>query len=54
VLWWAAGVDAFWLSSGLWAKVSRLGLVIAAGGTAYFGALWLVGFRIADFNRREV
>jgi hypothetical protein len=33
--------------------VGRLGIVIAAGGIAYFGALWLVGFRIADFNRRE-
>ena len=53
VLWWIAGDDAFWLSAGLWAKVTRLGAVIAGGGVAYFGALWLVGFRIADFNRRE-
>jgi putative peptidoglycan lipid II flippase len=53
VLWWMAGEDAFWLSAGLWAKVSRLGMIIAAGSVAYFGSLWLVGFRLADFNRRE-
>jgi hypothetical protein len=27
--------------------------VCAAGAVAYFAALWLLGFRIADFNRRE-
>ncbi|HEY7945438.1 MAG TPA: murein biosynthesis integral membrane protein MurJ [Casimicrobiaceae bacterium] len=53
VLWWVAGADSFWLSAGLWSKVGRLGLVIAAGTAAYFGTLWLVGFRLADFNRRE-
>jgi putative peptidoglycan lipid II flippase len=53
VLWWTAGEDAFWLSAGLWAKVARLGMIIAAGAVAYFGSLWLVGFRLADFNRRE-
>jgi putative peptidoglycan lipid II flippase len=53
VLWWTAGDDAFWLAAGLWAKVGRLGMIIAAGAVAYFGSLWLVGFRVADFNRRE-
>jgi len=53
VLWWTAGDDAFWLAAGLWAKVGRLGMIIAAGAVAYFGSLWLVGFRLADFNRRE-
>jgi hypothetical protein len=27
--------------------------VIGAGALVYFGALWLLGFRFADFNRRE-
>ena len=27
--------------------------IIAAGAAAYFGALLLLGFRLADFNRRE-
>jgi putative peptidoglycan lipid II flippase len=53
VLWWTAGADEFWTTAGLWAKVGRLGLVIGAGALVYFGALWLLGFRFADFNRRE-
>jgi putative peptidoglycan lipid II flippase len=53
VLWWAAGADAFWVAAGLWAKVGRLSAVIAAGALAYFAALWVCGFRFADFNRRE-
>jgi putative peptidoglycan lipid II flippase len=53
VLWWAAGVDGFWVTASLWVKVGRLSLVILAGVLAYFAALWLVGFRFADFNRRE-
>jgi len=53
VLWWTAGDDRFWISSGLWPKLSRLSAVIAAGVVSYFAALWAVGFRLADFNRRE-
>jgi len=54
VLWWSAGPDEFWTGAGLWSKVGRLTLVIAGGALAYFGTLWLLGFRVADFNRREV
>ena len=53
VLWWIAGPDAFWLSAGPWAKIGRLLMVVVGGALAYFAALWLVGFRLADFNRRE-
>jgi putative peptidoglycan lipid II flippase len=53
VLWWSAGPDLFWTRAGLSAKVSRLAWVVGAGGIAYFAALWLLGFRLADFNRRE-
>ena len=53
VIWFAAGPDDFWVSAGLWARIWRLTLVMIAGGVAYFGALWLLGFRFADFNRRE-
>jgi putative peptidoglycan lipid II flippase len=52
-LWLAAGPDDFWVNARLWAKVWRLLLVMTAGVTAYFAALWLLGFRLADFNRRE-
>ena len=53
VLWWGAGPDAFWTAAGLWAKVGRLALLIAGGALTYFGTLRLLGFRVADFNRRE-
>ena len=50
---WIAGPTALWLEAGLWAKIGRLAWVCAAGAAVYFGALWLLGFRLADFNRRE-
>ncbi|HVN34182.1 MAG TPA: murein biosynthesis integral membrane protein MurJ [Casimicrobiaceae bacterium] len=53
VLWWLGGPTSFWLSASLWQKAGRLAGVCAAGAGAYFGALWLLGFRIADFDRRE-
>src|SRR5947207_5815110 len=53
VLWWSAGPDEFWIRAGLAAKASRIAWVVGAGGIAYFAALWLLGFRLADFNRRE-
>jgi putative peptidoglycan lipid II flippase len=53
VLWWGAGPDAYWTAAGLWAKVGRLALLIAGGALTYFGTLRLLGFRVADFNRRE-
>jgi putative peptidoglycan lipid II flippase len=54
VLVWLGGPSSFWLSASLWPKVGRLAGVCAAGAAAYFGALWLLGFRVGDFNRREV
>jgi hypothetical protein len=33
--------------------VARLAGIVVAGALAYFGALFLLGFRLADFNRRE-
>jgi putative peptidoglycan lipid II flippase len=54
VLLWLGGPAAFWLSASLWPKVGRLVGVCGAGAVAYFGALWLLGFRPADFNRGDV
>jgi putative peptidoglycan lipid II flippase len=48
-----AGPTAFWLHAGLWTKVARLAWVVAAGAAAYFAALWLLGFRFADFSRSD-
>jgi putative peptidoglycan lipid II flippase len=53
VLWFASGPDELWVRAGFAAKVSRLALVIVAGAVAYFGSLWLLGFRLDDFNRKE-
>jgi putative peptidoglycan lipid II flippase len=50
---WLAGEPAFWLNAGLVAKVGRLTGVVAAGAVAYFATLYLLGFRFADFDRRE-
>ena len=49
-----AGPASTWLAAGLAERIVRLALVMAAGGAAYFGALWLLGFRLRDFNRRDV
>ena len=49
----AMGPGAAWLAGGVTYKVGRLGLVVAAGALVYFGALYALGFRVADFNRRE-
>jgi len=48
-----SGPVQFWLAAGLWAKVGRLAAIIAGGAVVYFAALYLLGFRLADFNRRE-
>jgi putative peptidoglycan lipid II flippase len=48
-----AGPPSFWLEASLWMKVGRLAGVVSAGALAYFGALYLLGFRVRDFNRGE-
>lgn len=52
-LWFAAGPPAFWLHAGFVAKATRLAVVCGGGAAAYFAALWLLGFRLRDFERRE-
>ena len=47
------GADAVWLHAGFAQKAARLSLLIVAGVLAYFGTLYLLGFRLADFSRRE-
>ncbi len=48
-----AGPAEAWLHATLWTRIGRLAMVIAGGAAAYFGALFLLGFRLRDFNRRE-
>jgi putative peptidoglycan lipid II flippase len=53
VIAWLMGADPVWLRAGVAQKVSRLALVTGSGALAYFGTLFALGFRLADFNRRE-
>ena len=52
VLWFGKGADAHWIGAPPLERVLRLGALVAAGGGAYFGALWLSGFRLRDFTRK--
>ena len=51
-LWYAAGDSEAWLTMSPFSKALRLTGIVALGGAAYFGALWLLGFRPRDFVRR--
>lgn len=50
---WLAGSDASWLGARALSKIAHLALVIGGGALAYFATLFVLGFRPADFNRRE-
>jgi len=52
VLWIAAGNDASWLAMGAFERAGSLAWIVALGAATYFAALWLLGFRLADFSRR--
>ena len=49
----AMGADSVWLRAGVVEKVGRLAAVIGIGAVVYFATLFALGFRLADFNRRE-
>jgi putative peptidoglycan lipid II flippase len=48
----AAGDAILWLAIAPLARVLRLTGVVALGAAAYFGTLWLLGFRLRNFVRR--
>ena len=52
-LWYSMGTESSWFEIAAAARVLKLTLVIAAGTAAYFGSLWVMGFRLADFSRHE-
>jgi putative peptidoglycan lipid II flippase len=52
LLWWLSGPDAGWLNTPSRERVARLALLVGAGAGVYFGALWLLGLRLAQFHRR--
>jgi len=53
VLWLGSGADASWLVMGAAARAANLTWVVLLGTASYFMALWLLGFRLADFSRRS-
>src|SRR6185312_12089981 len=53
VIAWLVGAEPVWLRANGVYKVGRLGLVIGCAALAYFATLFALGFRFADFNRRE-
>jgi len=52
VLWFGMGREADWLSASAGTRVLHLFGLVGAGAAAYFGSLWLLGFRLADFKRK--
>lgn len=51
-LWFSMGREADWMHWSMVVRLTRLSVVVVLGAAAYFSALWLVGFRLADFKRR--
>jgi putative peptidoglycan lipid II flippase len=46
------GPSAWWFAAGAARRVAAVGGLVLLGSAAYFGALWLLGFRPRDFSRR--
>jgi putative peptidoglycan lipid II flippase len=52
-LWLAMGPSAWWLSATGSARAAGVAGLVVLGAAAYFGSLWLLGFRLRDFSRRS-
>lgn len=51
-LWLVSGPDASWLQGSILARAMRLAVLVGGGVIVYFAALWAMGFRVADFQKR--
>jgi len=51
-LWLGMGAEAQWLAYGFGTRAAHLAALVIVGATVYFAALWLMGFRLAQFTRR--
>jgi len=51
-LWLAAEPAGWWLAAPAATRVAAIAGLVALGAAAYFGCLWLLGFRLRDFARR--
>lgn len=52
VLWFGMGGTANWIGTPALDRILRLATLVASGGAAYFGMLWLLGFRPRDFSKK--
>ena len=52
-LWLGMGSEQGWLSDSGWRRVWRMTGLVAMGMSVYIAVLWLLGFRLKDFSRRE-
>ncbi|MBK8399910.1 murein biosynthesis integral membrane protein MurJ [Propionivibrio sp.] len=52
-LWFSSGETADWLRWSLSDRLFRLTILVTFGAAVYFATLWLTGFRLRDFTRRE-
>jgi putative peptidoglycan lipid II flippase len=52
VLWLGMGGEVNWIGAPPLERVLRLAALVAGGGAAYFGTLWLLGFRLRDFTKK--
>ena len=51
-LWFSVGEACDWMRWNLMDRLLRLSLLVSFGAVAYFGTLWVAGFRLRDFKRR--
>lgn len=52
-LWLASGSEESWLLTRTLERAARLTGVVIAGAISYFATLWLLGFRLSNFKRRD-
>lgn len=51
-LWLGMGQQADWIGAPPLGRVLRLAALVTAGSAAYFGTLWLLGFRLRNFTKK--
>lgn len=53
-MWFTTGSDVSWLASSAMERIAWLIWVVGLGATSYFATLWLLGFRLREFAKREM
>lgn len=52
VLWMMMGPASEWLAAGAFERALKLAGLVTSGAAAYFVTLWVLGFRLRDFNQK--